>query len=806
MGRYVCVHGHFYQPPRENPWLEEVELEDSAYPYHDWNERITAECYAPNAASRILDSEGRIESIVNNYASMSFNFGPTLLSWLERHASEVYEKLLEADRESVERFSGHGNALAQVYNHMLLPLAQPRDVRTQVLWGLEDFRRRFEREPEGMWLPETAVSTVTLEVLADFGVRFTILAPHQAVRVRRLNGGWWRDVQGEQVDPTRPYLARLPSGRSLAVFFYDGPISRGVAFEGLLSRGDRLAERVAGAFHDGHRHPQLVHAATDGESYGHHHRHGDMALAYALQQLAAWGVTITNYGEHLERHPPTHEVEVLENSSWSCAHGVERWRSDCGCHSGRHPDWNQEWRAPLRQAFDELRAELDVRYEERARELLADPWAARDGFIQVVLDRDPASVRRFLDSHRAREIGPKDVVTALKLLEMQRHAMLMYTSCGWFFDDLAGLETVQVMRYAGRAVQLAQELFGDDVEQRFEVALAKARSNVPREGDGREIYRRRVLPYAVDLAQVAAHYAVSSVFGEEKRPRAVYSYYVESEEQRRWPTGGATLEVGRVKVSSEITWDSARLCYGALHLGGHNLAAGVRPSAQGDEAEELAQQVAEAIRQADLPETLRILDRHFQGATYSFKSLFRDERRRLVNRILESTLVDVETAFRQAFQQHAPSMQFLVDSRVPIPKALRAVAELSFEADLRGALESEEDLSRVRELLEQAREWGLNLDEEGLAYAMERALERVAVEVWEDPQYLGALKHFYGLADTALSLGLEVDVHKAQNTCYELLNAQYPQHAEAAGAGDPEAARWLELFGSLANVLHVRVP
>lgn len=807
MSRYVCFHGHFYQPPRENPWLEEVELEDSAYPHHDWNERITAECYAPNAASRILDGDGRIQRIVNNYTSMSFNFGPTLLSWLERHAPEVYEKIREADRQSAAQYSGHGNAVAQAYSHMILPLANPRDVRTQVLWGVEDFRHRFGRNPEGMWLPETAVDTVSLEALADAGVRFTVLAPHQAVRVRPLAGGDWVSVEGERIDPTMPYAVHLPSGRRLAVFFYDGPISRGVAFEGLLKSGERLADRVLGAFSERHDRPQLVHVAADGETYGHHHKHGDMALAYALQALAASGVSVTNYGEYLERHPPTYEVKVAEGTSWSCAHGVERWRADCGCHSGAHPEWNQAWRAPLRQALDTLRAALDQGYEEGARGLLLDPWGARDAYIAGVLDRDRRAVGALLKRCAGRELGRDEAVKALKLLEMQRHAMLMYTSCGWFFDDIAGLESVQVLRYAGRAVQLAQELFGDGLQARVEAMLADAHSNVPGEGDGRTLFHRRVLPATVDLCKVGAHHTVQSVLHEQEEPAAIGAYRVERTTHRRWTSGGATLELGRAEVSSEVTWETSPLCYGVLHLGGHSVAAGVQPCTGDEGLDDLERLVGEPFQRADFPEALRMLDRHFRGQTYAFGSLFRDARRRLAHTVLASTLEEIEVAFEGLYRQHAPLMQFLVGGNVPLPKALRAVGEVALEGQVRDALAADEqNLSHVGELLERARELGLALDEAGLAYAMEGALNTMATFVAQRPQELAAVEQFYELASTALRLGLAVDVHHAQNVCYGLVEELYGRQAEAAARGDTDAQRWVEASRALAELLRVRVP
>ena len=396
MDRYLCIHGHFYQPPRENPWLEAIEIQDSAHPYHDWNERITAECCAPNSASRILDGEGHIMDIVSNYAKMSFNIGPTVLSWMEKYSPEIYQAILEADRMSIEWRSGHGSAIAQVYNHLIMPLANKRDKRTQVLWGIKDFEYRFKRFPEGMWLSETAVDIETLEVLAECGIKFTILAPHQALKVRKIGTGKWKDVSGGRIDPTRSYLCRLPSGRRINIFFYDGPISQAVAFERLLNKGEDFANRLLSGFSEVREWPQILNIATDGESYGHHHKFGDMALAYALNYIESNGIArLTNYGEHLEKQPPTHEAEIIENTSWSCMHGIERWRSNCGCNSGGHSDWNQEWRAPLREALDWLRDQLSFKFEHKAKEYLKDPLKAREEYIDIILDRSGRKYGKF---------------------------------------------------------------------------------------------------------------------------------------------------------------------------------------------------------------------------------------------------------------------------------------------------------------------------------------------------------------------------------------------------------------------------
>ena len=429
MNRYVCVHGHFYQPPRENPWLHEIERQESAYPFHDWNERITAECYAPNAVSRILDDERHIVAIRNNYVRMSFNYGPTLLSWLQKKQPKVYQAILRADQQSIERCSGHGSALAQVYNHVILPLANARDQRTQVRWGIADFEHRFGRRPEGMWLAETAVDLESLAVLAEHGIRFTVLAPHQAGRVRGIGGAAWRGVEVGRVDTRRPYRVELRDGLEIAVFFYDGQLSRAVAFDKLLENGEQFAKALLGGFEDGREGPQLVNLATDGETFGHHHPHGDMALAFCLDHIESKGLAkLTNYGEFLALHPPTHEVELVPNTSWSCSHGIERWRSDCGCHTGSEPGWNQRWRAPLREALDWLRDALAARCEQRLALHVHDPWAVRDAAIALDLDASQQAQDRFFEAHAREALDEQERATVLKLLELQRHAMLMYLS------------------------------------------------------------------------------------------------------------------------------------------------------------------------------------------------------------------------------------------------------------------------------------------------------------------------------------------------------------------------------------------
>jgi alpha-amylase/alpha-mannosidase (GH57 family) len=805
--RYVCVHGHFYQPPRENPWLEAIELQDSAYPDHDWNERITGECYAANTMSRMLDETGSITQMVNNYARMSFNFGPTLLSWMEEKAPAVYQGILEADRMGQERFSGHGPALAQPYNHMILPLANRRDRYTQLTWGIRDFEHRFGRKPEGMWLPETAVDLDSLDLMVQLGIRFTILAPHQARRVRQKGKRSWRDVSGGRIDPTRAYTLSLPSGRGMDLFFYDGPISRAVAFEGVLSQGESFANRLLSGFSDARDWAQLMHIATDGESYGHHHRMGDMTLAYALDHIESRQLArLTVYGEYLEKHPPRHEVEILENTSWSCAHGLERWKGDCGCNSGGYPGWNQRWRRPLRESMDWLRDTLASSFESLAGSLLKEPWEGRDDYIGVLLARSEENVEAFFGRHAARTLDGEERVRALQLLEMQRHAMLMYTSCGWFFNELSGLETVQVIQYAGRAIQLAQQLGEEGVEAGFLERVERARSNLSEHGDGRRIYEKFVVPARVDLLAVGAHYAISSLFDGYGRKDRIFCYSVTKEDLRSSEVGKAKLSVGRIRITSEVTREERLISFAAFHLGDHNVSGGVREF-QGEEPYGLmAWEVTEAFSKADFPEAIRRIDRHFGPATFSLRSLFRDEQRKITAHLLEETLEETAAAYRQLYERHAPLMRFLKDLNIPAPKGLSAAAELVVNDSLRRAFQKEEiDPAWVEGFLDDARTEGISLDVETLEYALRKRVEGAAANLLQNPSSLDALQRCQTVLELAGNLPFEVNLWEVQNIVYTLRKSSFPAFLADAEGGDEKAGKWVRRFKDLCERVAVRV-
>jgi alpha-amylase/alpha-mannosidase (GH57 family) len=802
--RYVCIHGHFYQPPRENPWLEAIEIQDSAHPYHDWNERVTAECYAPNSASRLLDGEGRIIDIESNYGKISFNFGPTLLAWLEKFSPETYRSVLDADRKSREQRSGHGNAIAQAYNHMIMPLANSRDKRTQVLWGVGDFRHRFGRMPEGMWLPETAVDMETLDILAEAGIKFTILAPHQASHIRESGKEGWQDVDGARIDPARPYRCRLPTGREIVLFFYDGPISRAVAFERLLTRGEDFAGRFAGGFLDERTWTQLLHIATDGESYGHHHRFGDMALAYALHYIETKGLAkLTNYGEYLDRHAPDHEAEIIENSSWSCIHGVERWKSNCGCNSGGRPGWNQEWRAPLRQALDRLRDDLAVRFEERGKEYLKDPWLARDEYIGVVLDRSPESISRFFEKHAARVLADEEIVKTLKLLELQRHTLLMYTSCGWFFDELSGIETVQVMQYAARAIQLWEGLSGEDLEPGFLASLRDAKSNIAEFGNGERVYEKFVRPVKVDLMKTSVHYAVSSLFEDYGDRTAIYCYDVLREDYQRVDAGRTKLALGRASVVSAITKASELVSFAVLHLGNHALNGGVR-TFQGDEAyRAMKQEISTAFESGDFAGVVRLMDKYFGVNNYSLRDLFRDEQRKVLNLLIGNTLEDYESSYRRMYDDSRVLMGFLRETGMPLPKAFFAAAEFILNADMQKAFSGDSvDLGRLRTIADDMKRWGVAADPVNTEFTVRHRLERMMEQLSGNPGDADLLRDLAEAVRLLQSVPVDIMYWQTQNVYFRLAKTTYSELSARASSGDRAAQAWVESFTGLGEALN----
>jgi len=807
MEKYVCIHGHFYQPPRENPWLEEVELQDEAYPYHDWNKRITAECYAQNAASRILVEDRKIIDIVNNYIKISSDFGPTLMSWLQRHEPAVYKSIQEADKRSRDLFSGHGAAMAQAYNHMIMPLANERDKRTQVAWGMADFEHRFGRRPEGMWLPETAVDYATLEVLVDYGIHFTVLAPMQAKAIRPAGHHDWVSVDEKHLDTTQAYRCPLPSGRSIDLFFYQGDTAQNVAFGQFIKNGEVFAKELLKGLDDNRPGPGLAHIATDGETYGHHFRHADMALAYCLHHIESNHLArVTVYGEYLEKFPPAQEVQIHENTSWSCAHGVERWRSNCGCFHGRYPAGKQAYRRFLREAMDWLRDQLIPIYEQGMQPYTQDPWAVRDRYINLINNRSRDHTERFLADVTVNPLTQADKTRILKLLESQRHAMLMYTSCGWFFDDIAGIESVQIMQYAARAIQLAREVSGADLEAGYEAILEQAPCNSREYQNGREVYHRLVKVCSVDLNRVGAHLAMSSLFAGDPEKKNLYCYDTSIESYNRHETGPQILATGRAAITSTTVLESYALDFAVIHQGDYNLVCAVNARLEDAVFQSMHVRLKEAFDRGDSTRMMRVLNDVFNDNTYSLFHLFRDEQRHLLNRLMEGTWQEISATFRRIYKHNYPVMKLMRSVNMPLPEALTGPAEFILNQEIQKIIHSDRlDADRLKDLMLEATRLSLHVDEEVIRYHGVRRINHLMDKLKVKSSNLRLLEAVKSILSALLEVTETLDLQHAQNILFRLSKTTYQTKKRHAASGDEKAVRWTGLFEEVARHLGVVV-
>ncbi|MGB2578394.1 alpha-amylase/alpha-mannosidase (GH57 family) [Elusimicrobium simillimum] len=732
--KYLCIHGHFYQPPRENAWTGTVEVQESAAPYHDWNARITAECYGPNASSRVLNGDKDLTALVDNYSLISFNFGPTLLSWLKENNADVYQAILDADKASQKNFSGHGSAIAQVYNHMIMPLTNEADKRTQIIWGMEDFKSRFNRMPEGMWLAETACDTPTLELLAEYGIKFTILAPGQCARVRKIGDKNWTDTSGAKVDPKRPYLFNLPSGKTITLFFYDGPISQGIAFGDTLKSGENFAARLLGAYTPASQtQTELVHIATDGETYGHHQKFADMALAYCLKHVQDNNLAqITIYGEFLEKNPPTYEAVIFEDTSWSCFHGVERWRSDCGCNSGMHQGWNQKWRGPLRDALDFIREHSIKTFDTLGKEYFNDPWIARNNYISVILaDRNQEAINSFLQNN-ATDKGKQNIQNALKLMEMGLNAMFMYTSCGWFFDEISGIETVQIMQYAARVIELNKNLTGVDIEPDFITKLALAPSNVPGYSNGGIVYEKFIKHAAFTPEKAAAHYAISLIYDEHCD--TIFSYKVSDERHEITEGENTKAIIGSAVFTSKFTLESYKLHFVLFYAQEYRL---VCYSAK--ELPLSVEQIKEIIKNKPTEIAMEEMQALFNDA-YTLSDLFKDTQRMVVKKIITNVRDKTTQMFDEVFDSQYPLLRELKFIGAPLPPAFLYAAQFVIKEDLKQELSSGHvDAARLEELMEDANSLNLKLNIDEVRAAAQERLQSLSGIFKEDPTRDNAL-------------------------------------------------------------------
>ena len=800
--KFICIHGHFYQPPRENPWLEEVEFQESAEPYHDWNERVTAECYAPNAVSRVMDSQWRIIGLINNYSRISFNFGPTLLYWLARHQPDVYESILNADKESMNNFGGHGSAIAQVYNHMIMPLANRRDKETQVKWAIKDFQARFNRYPEGMWLPETAVDIETLEVLAQNQIKFTILGPHQAARMQKIGETEWTEFSNGdgngQIDPRRAYLCNLPSGNKINLFFFDKRSASDIAFGNLLENGEAFAKRLLDSFKDNGDEAFIESVASDGELYGHHHPHGDMTLAYCLYYIVAnESAKLTNYAEFLAKFPPQYEVEIKENTSWSCTHGVERWRSDCGDNMG-HEGWNQAWRKPLREAMDWLRDAILPHFEEEASIYLKDPWSARNSYIDVILDRSRENTEAFLSAQTKKPLNEIEKRRVMKLLEMQRYAMLMYTSCGWFFDEISGIETVQVMMYAARAMQLAHDLFRINLESDFTKILQNAPSNIPDFHDGAKVYSIFVKPSIVGFPKISAQHTIVELFADDiksgvltpKLPNCCFKTTDSNIEKR--DDGKFRVLVNRSNVYSNITLDDDYYGCAALWLSDHNVSCGIMSNMKDETFNQMKTEILSCFEKGQINEIIVLISKYFDQHIYSLKDMFKDDQEHILNYILASRLKKAKELYEIVYRDNSAMLRFMKEIRIPSPKPLRSAAEIVLNTELEQLFSEEKpNFEKLHSTLAEIKKLSVKLDSNLIAYKASEKVTEEFTKLLAAPENIETIKWINQLLQVIAELPMKLNLWQSQNIAFKIAENQYKNLAKIKPTKPPKRGFWL---------------
>ena len=771
---FLTIHGHFYQPPRENPWLEAIELQDSALPFHDWNERINKECYNPNSVSKIVDSRNRILDVVNNYEHMSFNFGPTLLSWMEHFAPLTYERIIKADIESISQHNGHGNAIAQVYNHIIMPLANEKDKETQIKWGIRDFEYRFGRKPEGMWLAETAVDDDTLRLLVENGIKFTILSPYQALKFKKEKDKDWTDVSWGNIDPARSYKYNIKSapGKSIDLFFYDGAISRSVAFDELLKDGNKFIKRLKEGVSDLRDYPQLVHIATDGESYGHHTKFGDMALAYILKIKAKdEGFTITNYGEYLEKYRSDCEVDIKQASSWSCFHGVGRWKEDCGCSTGGHPGWNQKWRKPLREALDYLRDELVVLFEQEGAKYFDNVWDVRNNYINVILDRNEINVKKFQHDNFKPDLSDEQKVHAMELLEIQRQALLMYTSCGWFFSEISGIETVQIMKYAARAMQLASKFTTKNLEEKFLNILAEAKSNIPEHGTGKDIFERFVKPSIVTTKQIASLWALSSLYEDFEDEESVYCYTITRHAYKKVQKALSTFVVGHIEIQSKITLQKSNVMFALMQYSGGDFHCSIKEYSDDAEFNRIKTDLIKTFLMNPLTEIIRALDEYFGKEYFTLKDIFIEERRKILQILLRGKLEKFSQTYQEMYDEGKGSIYHLQGLGLKIPDEFKISAAYALSHKFNDIVIhsdgfiDDELIQQAVDLNYEAKKIDIQLDKSpsNLIFG-KKILQNInrLVHSFEIQQADVVLEIF----DNIRKLELQIDISEAQNTYF----------------------------------------
>ncbi|MBI3317370.1 MAG: DUF3536 domain-containing protein [Candidatus Omnitrophica bacterium] len=779
----VCltIHGHFYQPPRENPGIGVIEKQAAAAPFHDWNERIHHESYRPNFMARVLDEHGKIINIVNNFEQMSFNFGPTLFSWLQSNHPRTYRAILAADRKSVKRHKGHGNAIAQIYNHVIMPLANLRDKKTQVIWGIRDFEFHFERKPEGMWLSETACDEETLEILMEHEIKFTILAPQQAARVRPLKGGVWKDVSDGSIDPRHAYRFFSPKDpqKFIDLFFYDGPLAGDLGFGSLAFDARAFADRIELAKGASTGQALLIHVATDGETFGHHKAFGDRTLAYLLSvEAPRRHLRIVNYGEFLSENPPEYEVKIHlgedgKGSSWSCRHGVKRWAENCGCRSGGPAEWTQEWRKPLRQTLEWLRDKMASRYELCAGAYFKDVWKARNDSIEILFEGTEKTKKIFFKTHASRELKKEEKILCLKWLESQRLSLFMFTSCGWFFDEISGIEASQVLFYALEAIALLKELTGEDCEPAFLERMSHAKSNIKELRNGRVICERMVKPRLYRFSHLTAAYGMGLLVPGKKFQKLnqrLYGYELEPLQFHEERKERHVFSSGRLKIRNLRTGEERHQIFWVMKSG-----ADFKAFVKSVSSEESYPGLHRLHRQwkvrLSLSPLLGEVKKIFGNSFFTLADIPFQERVDLLTALHQEVVRGIHGVYQEIYQINESLSEIYRSVHLPLPREMRFAAEHSLGPQF---MEAFKDLMkgyhfrkalRVFRILAQAKSLEIHLSyEDAIRLLSERLFQLIHAFCHSPSQRrMEQALYFIRLAE---KLHWRIDIREAQNELF----------------------------------------
>ncbi|HMA75968.1 MAG TPA: DUF3536 domain-containing protein [Candidatus Krumholzibacteriaceae bacterium] len=790
--KHLIIHGHFYQPPRENPWTQRIDRQESAAPYHDWNEKITHECYFPNSSSRCLDGFGRIKTLVTNYTRLSFNFGPTLLRWIEQHHRGLHKEIIRADRAGAELNKGHGNAIAQGYNHIIMPLASKRDQETQISWGVAEFKRCFGREPEGIWLSETAVNQETLYILIDRGFRFIILSPQQAESFRPLKGkGKWKDV----TDGTIPtgFVYRCRGGRPRAgdnyidIFFYDEKLSQDISFNHLLRDGDLFAESIASSYRRCGN--DLVTIATDGEIYGHHEPFADMALAHLFESAAEkHNLTITNFGAYLDTHQPEFEVKLKsgENNlgtAWSCSHGVGRWKEDCGCNVNAPEGWNQKWRKPLRDSLNILRDRLAKIFDTEGGRLLEDPWKARDDYISVMNSGGSENVNSFLSEHSIKPLSREEKIMILNLLESQRNAMLMFTSCGWFFNDISGLESVQIIKYAARAIELAGEKYSGGLEEEFLAELQKAESNLKDAGTGAEIYRSARKFSSITPSFIAGQYALSSHLSCPEASPAIFGWSFNKLDSYSKESNGGMIYSGLLEIEPPVIPESYTFGYLLLMEEEIQVICLIREFKDREEFEKIKEDISSLPSGIKRKDVLSFAVEHFGGMVFSIRDLFPEDRDTILASITDKKLESLESLLEDIYLKNREFLRLLSESSLTPPESILVPARVYLEKKLSYQLRNwqkslrPEGIKGIRKIISDASYYGIDIDKSSVSdlfsgFLLENIKRQKKKLIAEESEAMIQFVNFCEEIDVEIKIGM------IQNHIFTILNSTFKEEAE----------------------------